>query len=603
MRTIKIVVKMIMAVLVISSWIQANNINAGGQKGLIRTMTTETHGLGALTIGGAIKYDIDREYVVGVSNNDQIIYVPDNSLVSHEYAKLFSGDLYAVYGVHQAWDIGIDLPVYHDKTGWGEDHTDFGNLEISTKLGYPFTQEGLFINQAYYLKVILPTGGQGSGHFPRHAYYIKQREDAATDRYTSNYLILNPMMIWTMNFDRLNPKIPVKIHANLGGAINSSSAVIAAIGVELKPVDDLSIFLEISGESRVIHYIDYFSLRSFNNDIFIITPGARYTFKNGMHAALAVDIGVQDWHHNSRWEERGYRYQTKGVPLIGFQFSLGWSGMRRFADTDKDGIINKLDKCPQKAEDKDGFQDEDGCPDIDNDNDGVLDYKDKCPNTPTIVQGCPVVDVDEDGIENVDDKCPEAAEDFDKFEDEDGCPEQDNDNDMIFDDVDKCPNKAEDDDGFQDEDGCPDIDNDEDGVKDAEDKCPNHKGLSDNAGCPAAAEIKRGELMLLNVSFQTGKAKLNRNSYTILDKVIESLEEWKEIRLEVQGHTDNVGSDETNRKLSQSRAQAVVDYFISKGISLERLKAIGYGEAVPIADNKSAEGRERNRRVQLKRID
>src|SRR4051812_17667717 len=130
-------------------------------------------------------------------------------------------------------------------------------------------------------------------------------------------------------------------------------------------------------------------------------------------------------------------------------------------DTDGDGIPDKLDKCPTEPEDKDGFQDADGCPDPDNDGDGILDKDDKCPNEP---------------------------EDKDGFEDEDGCPDPDNDKDGIPDKDDKCPNEPEDKDGFQDADGCPDPDNDGDGVPDAQDKCPDKpetkNGFEDADGCP-----------------------------------------------------------------------------------------------------------------------
>jgi hypothetical protein len=126
-------------------------------------------------------------------------------------------------------------------------------------------------------------------------------------------------------------------------------------------------------------------------------------------------------------------------------------------DTDGDGIPDKDDDCPDKPEDKDGFQDDDGCPDPDNDNDGVLDGNDLCPNEPGPFlpnQGCPaVVPKDSDG---------------------DGIPDKD----------DKCPNRPEDKDNFQDDDGCPDPDNDNDGVPDARDRCPNEYGPPELRGCP-----------------------------------------------------------------------------------------------------------------------
>ena len=163
-------------------------------------------------------------------------------------------------------------------------------------------------------------------------------------------------------------------------------------------------------------------------------------------------------------------------------------------DRDGDGILDRDDKCPSVAEDRDGFQDEDGCPDPDNDGDGILDAKDKCRDAAEDFDGfqdedgCPDLDDDGDGIADGDDKCRNEPEDKDGFEDEDGCPEPDNDGDGILDAQDKCPNAAEDKDGFRDEDGCPDPDNDLDQIPDAQDQCPNdpedRDGFQDEDGCP-----------------------------------------------------------------------------------------------------------------------
>ncbi len=165
-------------------------------------------------------------------------------------------------------------------------------------------------------------------------------------------------------------------------------------------------------------------------------------------------------------------------------------------DNDHDGIPDAADKCPNEPEDHDGFQDEDGCPDPDNDHDGILDVDDKCPDDPEDGKGplphdgCPWTksDADGDGIVDALDQCPLEEEDFDNFEDGDGCPDLDNDHDGIPDAQDKCPQCPEDKDGFEDADGCPELDNDGDGIPDAEDKCPNDaetiNGVQDEDGCP-----------------------------------------------------------------------------------------------------------------------
>jgi hypothetical protein len=161
-------------------------------------------------------------------------------------------------------------------------------------------------------------------------------------------------------------------------------------------------------------------------------------------------------------------------------------------DRDGDGIADSNDRCPNDPEDFDGFQDEDGCPDPDNDGDGVRDVDDRCPNQPgPRGDGCPKsvgTDRDGDGIADAFDKCPDEPEDKDGFQDADGCPDPDNDMDGIPDAKDQCPNEPEDKDGFQDEDGCPDPDNDKDGIPDVKDKCPNEpetfNGYQDEDGCP-----------------------------------------------------------------------------------------------------------------------
>ena len=131
------------------------------------------------------------------------------------------------------------------------------------------------------------------------------------------------------------------------------------------------------------------------------------------------------------------------------------------ADLDGDGIPGDIDACPRQAEDKDGYQDQDGCPEPDNDDDGVLDHKDACPL---------------------------LAEDEDGHEDSDGCPDLDNDGDKVPDNRDGCPGVAEDKDGHEDGDGCPDLDNDEDGIPDDRDRCPDEpetkNKFQDGDGCP-----------------------------------------------------------------------------------------------------------------------
>jgi outer membrane protein OmpA-like peptidoglycan-associated protein len=193
-------------------------------------------------------------------------------------------------------------------------------------------------------------------------------------------------------------------------------------------------------------------------------------------------------------------------------------------------------------------------------------------------------------------------EDLDKFEDADGCPELDNDGDGLADKIDQCPGDPEDKDGFEDDDGCPDADNDKDSFVDAADACPLEPGVAPD-GCPkkytnvvvteTRIEIKQ------TVYFEFNKATIKPVSFPLLDEVARALVDNPSIKVEVQGHTDAVGDDKRNLKLSHKRAESVRAYLVKRGVSDARMTAKGYGENVPIADNRTADGRSQNRRVEF----
>jgi len=302
------------------------------------------------------------------------------------------------------------------------------------------------------------------------------------------------------------------------------------------------------------------------------------------------------------------------APVWQTVLGMSWNKVVLNFDVDNDGILDKDDKCPENPEDKDGFEDEDGCPDLDNDQDGIADLADKCLNTPEDKDGfedsdgCPEDDNDQDGILDADDKCPNDKEDVDGFEDLDGCPELDNDKDTILDTKDKCPLVAEDMDGFEDEDGCPEFDNDMDGITDDKDKCPNEKetvnGFEDEDGCPDAVILKKNDRIVMdNVYFKTGSSELTEDSYAVLDKTKNVFTDNPKIKIQIEGHTDNTGKAKINQKLSQERAASVRKYMIEKvGIKAEQLTSVGFGKEKPVADNKTPEGRAKNRRIEFKVI-
>ncbi|AFE07993.1 OmpA domain-containing protein [Corallococcus coralloides DSM 2259] len=272
-------------------------------------------------------------------------------------------------------------------------------------------------------------------------------------------------------------------------------------------------------------------------------------------------------------------------------------------DRDGDGVLDNADKCPDQPEDKDGFEDEDGCPDLDNDLDGIVDGTDKCPNEPGPLQnlGCPIVDKDGDGLNDDKDKCPDEPEDKDGYQDDDGCPDLDNDSDGVPDAQDKCPNES----GPQENGGCPDPDRDGDGVVDRLDACPDDPGVKEERGCAKQYKmviVKKDRIEIKKqILFGTGSAKIiGKQSTTILDEVAQALKDAPWIRkMRIEGHTDSMGNDTANLKLSQKRADAVMAQLLKRGIDPGRMEAVGFGETKPVAPNNTKAGRALNRRTEF----
>ena len=205
------------------------------------------------------------------------------------------------------------------------------------------------------------------------------------------------------------------------------------------------------------------------------------------------------------------------------------------------------------------------------------------------------------------DRCPLDPEDKDGFEDANGCPDRDNDQDGVLDPKDRCPNEPEDKDGFEDADGCPDRDNDQDGIVDPEDLCPNEpetkNGYADGDGCPDSEQVRVvGDKIVLDdrVHFWTNSAKIRPVSYALLERVAQIIKDNPTyVHLEVQGHTDERGPEWFNQKLSQDRAQSVADFLVKSGIARERLSARGFGASKPLVDKKSERAWFMNRRVEF----
>jgi OOP family OmpA-OmpF porin len=180
---------------------------------------------------------------------------------------------------------------------------------------------------------------------------------------------------------------------------------------------------------------------------------------------------------------------------------------------------------------------------------------------------------------------------------------EDTDRDGIPDKDDRCRNEPEDEDGFEDEDGCPDPDNDDDGIPDAQDECPELRGDRAHDGCPAKTYVKieNGRVYIFGkVQFASNSARIDHRSEPLLDQISQALIANPDVgRVVVEGHTDNVGDPRFNQRLSEERAAAVREALIRRGIDRDRLTTRGFGEARPIAPNKSPAGRAKNRRVEF----
>lgn len=235
-------------------------------------------------------------------------------------------------------------------------------------------------------------------------------------------------------------------------------------------------------------------------------------------------------------------------------------------------------------------------PPADTDGDGINDADDACPTVPGLARykGCPIPDTDKDGINDEQDKCPTVPGTA-KYN---GCPVPDTDGDGINDEEDKCPTVA----GTARYNGCPVPDTDNDGVNDEEDKCPTVPGTKANNGCPEVTKEMEQKMNYAakRIFFITGSAKLSSKSNTALNEVVKILSDDKNVKLSVEGHTDNVGKAEYNKTLSDKRANSVKAYLTSHGVDESRLTAEGFGMEQPVASNKTAKGRAQNRRVELK---
>jgi len=533
-----------------------------------------------------------------------------------------------------------------------------GDLELSVKFQYPPYPHRKFFEMAYYGALSLPTGKQGDGRFPRHVYYLDKRgEDyfwngsnddfidmsGVYNFYTSNSVEVDMKMLWTWDFRHMFDQFPVLFHVNYGlrwvpqsrndHIFNFNSAI------EVRPADWVSIFVDFSAEPRFssieqkeswkldtvwnsgrqvngadIFYRQYVEgdKRNMSNDPIRISPGVFFLTPAGLTISAGVDISLtnksvfygdkatsSDFYKETGWDDVKDRpiyektrwqdvlIETAVEPRVAFAASIGWNGLMfgrnkpipdapipepspdtvRIIDTvfvDKiirDTVIVEVEKAPKP----------------------IPTYT----ITASVAAGqgsiTPV------GLNVVKEKTMVTY----TFNPADGFS------------IEQVTVNGENQGALSQFTFASVTSNQIITVSFKQNPIVETVVVEIPAPAPMAVamEIPREGLILRGVNFQTGKATLTPSSYESLDQVLRSLREWPEVKLEIQGHTDNVGRREANMRLSHQRAETVMRYFISQGVPSDRLKAVGYGPDKPISDNDTPTGRELNRRVELKRYD
>jgi uncharacterized protein (TIGR03382 family) len=580
-------------------------------------LSSDTGGiLGVEGAGLGARWAWDVHLWLGSANDPLVVYMDDGGRerVGSLISQRTGGELGASLVLHERIGLGLDAPLIvaqsrdamvpgvvgtlGDVGGVG-----LGDLRLSPKLRL-LRQGHEGVDVALVPELTLPTGA-GENY---------RGDDGAS---FAPYLALSrrhARVRWALDLG-----YAFRRQTGVGGLVVDDE-LRAKAGVGVQVVRRVELAATVSAATAAKAPFDDFARNHLE-----VVGGPVASLRGGWQLFGAGGVGLRQGYGTPDWRA-----------LAGVRVGVGDDGGP--VDWDHDGLI-ATDQCPRDPEDKDAFQDEDGCSDPDNDDDGVLDVADGAPMDPEDkddfedTDGVPDPDNDQDGIADAGDDCPIVAENVNGFQDEDGCPdEKDSDGDGNPDTTDQCPTDPEDVDKFQDEDGCPD-DNDGDGVPDATDACPTEPGPVDNQGCPdkdrdadtvvdrldncpdepgtvANHGCKEKQLAVLNgssieildvVYFKTNKDIIQKRSFKLLSSVAAIIANHPELpSITIEGHTDDRGDDAYNLDLSQRRAEAVRRFLIGKGIDGARLEAKGYGETKPIKPNDTNANRSANRRVEFK---
>lgn len=590
--------------------------DAQGLLGVIDTHSAKALKAGALIIGGSGLYMNNSSLVGGGAvsvSGEETAFEESMQTLCKTFLTLGLG-----YGI----DASLGLPIYYEKTsvlGLASEPLDAGDVAMILKWSFPtnlrFTTLALFLNGS------LPTSSK-KGALPKKLLYIPSGHrypDSTVHAMGLTVPGLGTGGALTVDLSELTDGTEALLHLNLEGNRIMSSDTQSPLGmVRISVASEISPFQNFRLETEFRYEMLVATTDDFSN------PRAQTaTFGLGLGWAVGRSLSIQIggllappvWNpaipfsvNQSKGSEV---FSYRNYPNVTEYISVAWQGFPIKRDTDHDGIPDATDNCPTIPEDLDGFQDSDGCPDPDNDRDGVPDELDQCPYAAEDFDGfqdrdgCPDVDNDNDGILEGKDACPNDAEDKDGFQDEDGCPDLDNDRDGIPDAVDKCPDQSENFNGIEDQDGCPEEDLDGDRVPDSRDKCPTEKEIynfyQDEDGCPDERPDPIRDEVLLGVDFQLGTATLVQTAEEVLKKYSIRLLAYPGIKIEIQAYVeDQTGIDAIS--LTEARAEVVAGALNKFGIEHGRMKHLGLGSTRPLASNKTATGRIKNRRIEIHRI-
>lgn len=520
--------------------------------------------------------------------HDQVIQGDDTSEVTD--MRSVDNFLGLAMGLPGGIALSLMIPIYYENVEFaGKDHRGvyLGDLFLKSTWTTPPLRTIPWLSGIVGVTTNLGTSKTGEGYVVRELEYAYSDEGcylySCGSRHTGlQFSNLEGRMGATVDLQKTKYHKPAKIHANL----YYRWTAFASPGVGVYNADDEDVYdilgFTLAGETQF--HRDFGALIEYRHEQRVNTNYSRMADLHQMYYGiywlpgygLNVLGGFSHGVLNDRYAQTMYakedgskvaRYGFKTPDLQWFA-AVTWQ-MGKDKDDDRDGVSNAKDRCPYSP--AGAKVDVEGCAkgDVrDSDRDGIPDAQDQCPDTPPGTKvdklGCPL-DSDHDGVPDSKDKCPGTRK------------------------------------GLKvNADGCP-IDSDQDGVVEAKDKCPNTLPTIrvDVEGCPIKETQDLGKLQK-NINFEVGSDKLTKASLPVLDNLVELLKQIPDdVRIEVQGHTDSDGKASYNLDLSQRRAESVVKYIVSKGISADRLRAKGYGMTRPIADNRTLSGKRLNRRVEL----